>query len=177
MGSLKTSLWFNSIIALLGPPGFAKIIEVLTNKDPETMSAFFKMIKDNDMMFTYLLVIIISFVIATLGNISASNEKCNQVNTTSAMLNALKVPVFVTIGYFIGILVPQIQEPWIHILSGPLSSNTALVNILPYLVAGFMAMCLSWTGTALSHFAYMETACKPSDELISQKLSNQAQAS
>jgi hypothetical protein len=173
MGSLKASLWFNSIIALVGPPGVAKVVDIMT-KDTETLMPFMKMIKDNDMIVICGIVFIISYLVAILGNISSSLNKkgCHRYNLKNAMSSSLMVPIFVTVGLLLGIMVPIFQDPWINLLSGQIEKNLALVKILPYVVGGFMALCLSWSGTASSHFSYIERACADNDDLISKRLTS-----
>ena len=172
MGSLNASLWFNSIIALAMTPTIAKVIEILTRGDVETMSNFMIYIKNNDMIIISGLLFIISYIVAILGNISASlnKENCNTYNIKSALINSIKVPVFVWIGFILGVLVPFFQEPWINLLAGTFEKVPGLAEMLPYIVGGFVAMCLSWMGTALSHFSYIQETCKPNDEEILNKM-------
>jgi len=174
MGSLKASLWFNSIIALVGTPGVAKAIDVLTNKDPDTLSPIMKMIKDKDMIVICGIVFIISYFVTILGNISSSlnKEGCRRYNLLNALSSSITVPAFVTVGILLGVMVSVFQDPWINLFSGQIEKNLGLVKILPYFVGGFMAMCLSWSGTALSHFSYIENTCKDNDDLISQRLTS-----
>jgi len=175
MGSLSASLWFNSTIALIITPMLGKGVEILTKGYPETMSNFMKMIKDNDMIVVSGLLFLISYIVAILGNVSASKNKgvegstadgCGQVDIKSALFNSLKVSVFVWIGFMLGVMVPFFQEPWINLLAGAFEKVPGLAEMVPYIVGGFVAMCLSWLGTALSHFSYMQDACKPNDANI-----------
>ena len=172
MGSLSASLWFNSTIALIITPMLGKGVEILTKGDPETMSNFMKMIKTNDMIVVSGLLFLISYIVAILGNVSASknvgeegstSDGCGQVDIKSALSNSLKVPIFVWIGFMLGVMVPFFQEPWINLLAGAFEKVPGLAEMVPYIVGGFVAMCLSWIGTALSHFSYMQVACKPND--------------
>ena len=172
MGSLNASLWFNSIIALAMTPTIAKVIEILTKGDIDTMSNFMIFIKNNDMLVVSGILFVVSYIVAILGNISASlnKEKCKTYNLKSALINSIKVPVFVWIGFLLGVLVPFFQEPWINLLAGTFEKVPGLAEMLPYIVGGFVAMCLSWVGTALSHFSYIQVACKPNDKDILKKM-------
>jgi hypothetical protein len=172
MGSLNASLWFNSIIALAMTPTIAKVIEILTKGDVDTMSNFMIFIKNNDMLVVSGLLFVISYIVATLGNISASlnKENCKTYNIKSALVNSIKVPVFVWIGFLLGVLFPIFQEPWINLLGETFDKVPGLADMVPYIVGGFVAMCLSWVGTALSHFSYIQVACKPNDKDILKKM-------
>lgn len=168
MGSLNASLWFNSVIALAITPAIAKVINILTAGELNTMSPFMGFIKQNDMMVVSGILFILSYIVAILSNISASlnKENCNRYDIKSALLNSIKVPIFVWVGYMLGVLLPFFQEPWINLLSGAFEKVPGLVEMLPYIVGGFVAMCLSWLGTALSYFSYIQTTCVPNDEHI-----------
>lgn len=172
MGSLNASLWFNSIIALAMTPTIAKVIEILTKGDIDTMSNFMIFIKNNDMLVVSGLLFVISYIVAILGNISASLNKdnCKTYNIKSALVNSIKVPVFVWIGFLLGVLFPIFQEPWINLLGETFDKVPGLADMVPYIVGGFVAMCLSWVGTALSHFSYIQVACKPNDKDILKKM-------
>jgi len=188
MGSLSASLWFNSTIALIITPMLGKGVEILTKGDPDTMSNFMKMIKNNDMIVVSGLLFLISYIVAILGNVSASSNKysteegstsdgCGQVDYKSALFNSLKVSVFVWIGFMLGVMVPFFQEPWINLLAGAFEKVPGLAEMVPYIVGGFVAMCLSWLGTALSHFSYMQDACKPNDANILQGMKGNSDSS
>ena len=172
MGSLSASLWFNSTIALIITPMLGKGVEILTKGEPDTMSNFMKMIKDNDMIVVSGLLFLISYIVAILGNVSASRNKgstsdgCGHYDIKSAFLNSLKVSVFVWTGFMLGVMVPFFQEPWINLLEGAFEKVPGLAEMVPYIVGGFVAMCLSWLGTALSYFSYIQTTCVPNDEHI-----------
>ena len=172
MGSLSASLLFNSVIALVGTPAIAKVIDILTTGDVATMSKFMNLIKENDMIVVSGILFVLSYIVAILGNISASlnKDKCKTYNLKSALVNSIKVPVFVWIGFLLGVLMPFFQEPWINLLAETFVKVPGLDTMLPYIVGGFVAMCLSWVGTALSHFSYIQTACKPNDKDIHIKM-------
>ena len=173
MGSLRSSLIFNSVVALGLTPAIAKVVEILTKGDADTLRPIIKIIKDNDMIFISGVLFFISYFVAFLGNISASLNKCQKAPKTKALIHSIKVPFFVIIGFYLGILIPVFQEPWINLLSGVIEKNMGLVNILPYMVAGFMAMCFSWSGTALSYFSYMATACVDTTDDLIHKMNNE----
>ena len=173
---LGTSIIFNSIIALITPVMASKIIQVITAGD--NLSGFMKMVKDNDIVFVSGIVFLISYIVASFGNWDSGRKKCPDNNPKNQMTlllsNSIKVPVIVWIGFLLGVLLPPFQEPWINLLSNLIEKNNEMsneiINALPYLCGGFLAMCLSWFATALSYFGYVQNKCAITNKTVADEI-------
>ena len=170
---LKSSLWFNSIIALVMPVIGGKIIEVLTSGSEETLSSFFKMLKNNDIMVVSGLVFVISYFVALLSNWDSGKTKCpdnKRLNSGALLTNSIKVSVIVWIGFLMGVLIPVFQDPWINLFTNFIDKSPELVSMLPFISGGFVAMCLSWFATALSHFGYIQIQCAVTNQSVEDEI-------